>query len=398
MNGFDEVIERKNTNSEKYDFSEEFGGDAQAIPMWVADMDFRAPKEVVAAVTQKAAYGIWGYSEAKDGYYKNIISWFNKRHNWETQKEWIVKTPGVIFAISAAIRAFTKPGEAVMIQQPVYHPFATCITESGRKLVDNSLVNNNGRYEIDFPKMEKQMQEERVKLLLFCSPHNPVGRVWSREELLKVAELCLKYRVFLISDEIHCDFLYPGQVHIPFAALSEKIAANCMVCTAPSKTFNLAGVQVSNIFVPDAERRKAVKRELYLTGYQELNVFALTACQAAYQYGGVWLDELLLYLQGNISALREFLQNRLSMIKMTEPEGTYLVWLDFTEFCRKHGMDENALMQFLLKEAHIWLSPGSGFGEEKGCFMRMNLACPKSVLMQALEQLEEAVKRKMGRE
>ncbi|MBO5292498.1 MAG: pyridoxal phosphate-dependent aminotransferase [Lachnospiraceae bacterium] len=391
MATFDEVIERRNTNSEKYDFAEEFDGDEQAIPMWVADMDFRAPEEVMEAVSRKANYGIWGYSEAKDDYYQNIISWFDKRHGWKPRQEWILKTPGVIFAISAAVRAFTEPGEAVMIQQPVYHPFAACITENGRKLIDNTLKNHNGRYEIDFAEMDRQLREEKVRLLIFCSPHNPVGRVWSREELLRVAELCLKYRVFLISDEIHCDFTYPGHTHIPFASLSEEIAGNCMVCTAPSKTFNLAGVQVSNIFVPDEERRRKLKRELYLTGYSELNVFALTACQAAYQYGDRWLDELLVYLRGNLSCLRQFLQDRLPLIRLTEPEGTYLVWLDFTDFCRERGMDEAALMQFLLKKAHVWLSPGSGFGENNGCYMRLNMACPRSVLEQALKQLEEAV-------
>lgn len=392
MSRFDEVIERHNTNSEKYDFPELFGGDAQAIPMWVADMDFRAPDEVIAAVEQKARYGIWGYSEATEEYYSKVIAWFNKTKKWDAKREWIVKTPGVIFALSAAIRAFTKPGDAILIQQPVYHPFESCVTESGRKLVNNELLLNNGRYEIDFARMEKQIEEENVKMFILCSPHNPVGRVWSQEELLQLDHLCRRRHVFVVADEIHGDFIYPGHEHIPFASLSEEAALNCMLCTAPSKTFNLAGLQVSNIFIPEKKRREAFCRETYLTGYGELNPFALAACEAAYEYGEPWLAELLEYLQGNLSVIREFLKERLPQIKLIEPEGTYLVWLDFREFAAERGMDEKALTDFLLHKAHVWLSPGGGYGKESRLFMRLNMACPRSVIEKALKQMEEAAR------
>lgn len=391
MSRFDEIIERHNTNSEKYDFPERFGGDAQAIPLWVADMDFRTADEIIAAVEKKAQYGIWGYSEPKEEYYNNVISWFKKTKGWEAKPEWIVKTPGVIFALSAAIRAFTEPGDAVLIQQPVYHPFESCVVESGRKLVNNELVLNSNRYEMDFAKMEEQIVQEQVKMFILCSPHNPVGRVWSRDELLKLETICRRHNVFVVADEIHGDFVYPGHKHIPFASLSEETAANSMICTAPSKTFNLAGLQVSNIFIPDEERRKAFCRAVYLTGYEELNIFALTACQAAYEYGEPWLSELLEYLQGNLSVIRDFLKEKLPQIKLIEPEGTYLVWLDFTEFAAKRGMGPKELNDFLLHKAHVWLSPGGSYGKKSQLFMRLNMACPRSVIEKALGQMEEAL-------
>lgn len=393
MSRFDEVIERKDTDSEKYDFPERFGGDAQAIPMWVADMDFRAPDAVVEAVRKKAEYGIWGYSEAREGYYENVISWFKKRHNWEPQREWIVKTPGVIFALSAAVKALTEPGDAVLIQQPVYHPFVNCIVHTGRRLVNNELVLNSGRYEMNLEEMEELIRREKVKLFLLCNPHNPVGRVWTREELKRVDDLCARYGVFVVSDEIHADFVYPGHKYISYASLSEETAGRCMVCTAPSKTFNLAGLQVSNIFVPDEARRKAFEKELYLTGYEELNVFALTACQAAYEAGGPWLDELLVYLEGNLDMIRSFLSGHLPEIEVIRPEGTYLLWLDFTRFAGARGWKEEELMDFLLHRAHVWLSPGSGFGASKGLFMRLNMACPRSTIQRALKQLLEAAEK-----
>lgn len=392
MSRFDEIIERVNTDSEKYDFADRYGKPEGLIPLWVADMDFQAPEEVRSALREKAEHGIFGYSDVKDEYYEKIISWFNKRHNWFPKQEWIIKTPGVIFAISAAVRAFTEPGDAVIIQTPVYRPFYNCVRENGRRLIQNELEYNNGRYEMDLENFERQVTQENVKLFILCSPHNPVGRVWTREELAAVGGICMRHGVFVISDEIHCDFVYSDSVHSVFAGLSEEFADRSMICTAPSKTFNLAGLQASNIFIKDESYRKRLKRQLYLTGYEELNIFALTGCRAAYAYGGPWLDELLLYLKGNLRLVSGYLKEKVPEIRLVEPEGTYLLWLD----CGGLGLTGKELEEFMTREAGLWLSPGENYGENAGRFQRLNMACPRSVLQKALEQLRKAVDAKMG--
>lgn len=383
MGRFDEVIDRKESGSIKYDFPQRFGKPAGALPLWVADMDFRAPSKVTERLREVASFGIYGYSDALDSYYEVVKSWFNNQFNWKTQTDWILKTPGIIFAISAAVRAFTNPGEAVIIQQPVYHPFVNCVVENGRKLVNNELINNNGRYEMNLEEFEKQVVQERVKLFLLCSPHNPVGRVWSREELLAVGEICMRHGVLVISDEIHCDFTYPGHKHIPYAAVSEAFGENAVVCTSPSKSFNLAGLQVSNIFVPNEMLRKRLKREIYLTGYDELNIFALAGCQAAYEFGSDWLEELKRYLADNAAIVRTRLKAELPQVKLIEPEGTYLLWLDFSGL----GLTEEKLVEWLDYRAGVWLSAGSGFGERSGLYQRMNIACPASVVQKAMDRI-----------
>ena len=388
MSRFDDVINRRNTNSEKYDFAEQFRGDENAVPLWVADMDFRAPEAVVEAVTKKAEHGIWGYSEAKEDYYDAVMSWFEKRHGWKTKREWILKTPGVIYAINAAVKAFTEPGEAVLIQRPVYPPFAACIEENGRKLINNELVYNNGRYEMNLEEMEQLICRENVKLFILCNPHNPVGRVWTKQELEQAGRLCLKHGVFVVSDEIHCDFTHPGHVHTPFASISEELSDNCAVCTAPSKTFNLAGVQVSNIFVSNPNKKALLMKQLKLSGYGELNIFALTACRAAYESGAPWLDELKAYLADNLAYIRGFMQERLPQIHLNDPEGTYLLWIDFSGL----SLEPEELRSFLLHKAGIWLSDGRDFADVSGQFMRLNMACPRSLLERAMEQLADAVK------
>lgn len=394
MSRFDEIIDRKNTNSIKYDFAAERGKPEDILPLWVADMDFRAPEEVLVELHRVVDHGIFGYSQPKEAYHKAVTAWFAGRFGWKPEAEWLVKSPGVVFALSAAVRAFTEKGDAVMIQQPVYYPFASVISESQRVLVNNELVYENGTYRMDLQDFEKKAVENKVKLFILCSPHNPVGRVWTVEELMQIAKICLKHDIFVVSDEIHCDFTYPGHVHTVFASLSEEIAERCMICTAPSKTFNLAGLQTSNIFVKNREAREKLQREIYLTGSSELNTLGLAACRAAYEKGAPWLKELKEYLLGNLTMAEEFIRDRIPQIRVVKPEGTYLLWLD----CSGLGMDDEELESFMVNEAKLWVDAGSMFGTVSGQFERINMTCPRSVLKAALEQLEGAWKsRKEGK-
>lgn len=386
MGRFDEIIDRKNTNSIKHDFCKEWGKPEDILPLWVADMDFPAPEAVTDALIRTAGQRIYGYSGSKAEYDNAVINWFAGRFGWRPEAEWIVKTPGVVFAISSAVRAYTRPGEAVLIQQPVYYPFAGSVEKNGRRLVNNELKYENGRYTMDLADFEQKIRDNDVKLFILCSPHNPVGRVWTRRELEAVADICLRYHVFVISDEIHCDFTYEGHKHTVFADISQECADNCVVCTAPSKTFNLAGLQCSNIFIKNAEKRKLMKDTIYATGYDEINVMGLAACRAAYEKGGEWLEELKAYLAGNLDFVRLFLKERLPLIKLVEPEGTYLVWLD----CSGLGLDEQQLEEFMVKKAKLWLDGGSMFGHRTGLFQRVNIASPRSVIERALRQLEQA--------
>ena len=386
---FDEVIDRYNTNSEKYDFKTKFGKPEDVLPLWVADMDFRAPEEVLEALHKAVSHGIFGYSESGDDYFQALEHWFFNRFGWKIDQEWLLKSPGVVFGIHAMVRGLTNEGDAVMIQPPVYYPFFKVVEDNHRKLVCNRLVHKESGYEIDFEDFEDKIITEKVKLFIFCSPHNPVGRVWRREELERILAICIKYDVLIISDEIHCDFTYPGHKHIVFATLSEEAKNRCLICTAPSKTFNLAGLQTSNLLIPNQELRRKVKKALYTkTGYQELNQLGLVACQAAYENGAVWLEECKDYLKENLDYLREFLREKIPQIRLVEPEGTYLVWLD----CRGLGLSDEELEDLITNKARLWLSAGSKFDPECGQYERVNIACPKSILEQAMNQLEIAVK------
>ena len=388
MNKFDEIIDRHNTNSEKYDFTVERGKPADILPLWVADMDFRAPEEVLDALHQAVSHGIFGYSEVKSDYYEVIANWFTRFFQWTPKEEWLIKTPGVVFAINAAIRGLTKENDAILIQTPVYYPFGNSVIQNNRKLVKNELVYQNGHYEIDFTDFEKKIADNQVKMFILCSPHNPVGRVWTKEELGKIAEICTRYQVLVVSDEIHCDFTYEGNPHTVFADISKEMEEQCVICTAPSKTFNLAGLQTSNIFIPNAELREKVKEAIICgTGYAEINILGLVACKAAYEKGDRWLGELKEYLRENLDYVRDFLATRIPQIHLVEPEGTYLIWLD----CSALGLTDAELEDFIVNKAKLWLDGGNMFGEHCGQFERVNMTCPRSVLQKALEQLEAAV-------
>lgn len=384
---FDEEIDRRNTGSLKYDFAKERGKKEDILPLWVADMDFRTAPEIVDALVEKAKHGIFGYSDVKDDYFDALYNWFSSRFNWEVKKEWLVKTPGVVFAIAAAVRAFTKEGDGVLLCQPVYYPFMECILDNKRKLVNSQLVYEEGTYRIDFEDFEKKITENQVKLFLLCSPHNPVGRVWTREELARLGEICLNHGVVVLSDEIHCDFTYEGYLHTPFAAVSEAFAKNSVICTAPSKTFNLAGLQVSNIFIADERKRRLFCKAVDAAGYSQLNVMGLVAAKAAYTYGGEWLGELKSYLAGNLNFLRDFLSKKIPRVKLVEPQGLYLVWLDFSGL----SLSSRELEKLVCEKANLWLDGGGMFGKATEQFQRINIACTRKTLQKALEQLAAAV-------
>lgn len=384
---FDRIVDRKNTNSLKYDFAVERGKPADILPLWVADMDFPAPPEVLQSIQEAVAHGIFGYSEVKSNYFQILHDWFFKYYQWDTKEEWLIKTPGIVFAIALAIKALTKEGEGVLIQQPVYYPFSEMVRANKRKLVVNELHYENHRYTIDFDDFEAKIQEEKVKLFLLCSPHNPVGRVWTIEELTRLGEICLKHGVIVIADEIHCDFTYPGYQHTIFANINEAFAMNSIICTAPSKTFNLAGLQISNLFVKNEELRKKLRLEMTKSGYSQLNTLGLVACKAAYEYGEPWLDALKTYLKGNLDYVREFLQTNLPQITLIEPEGTYLIWLDF----RSLKLSRKEMEELIVHKAKLWLDPGHIFGPCGEGFERINIACPRAILIKALEQLKQAM-------
>lgn len=386
---FDTIIDRKNTDSLKYDFAAKRGLPEGVLPLWVADMDFRTPPCVIEALVEKSRHGIFGYSDTREDYDEVLHNWFLKQFGWNVQPDWLVKTPGVVFAINIAIRALTDEGDAVLIQQPVYYPFAASIRANRRKLVVNQLVYSEGKYSIDFEDFEEKIIQNRVKLFILCSPHNPVGRVWTREELVRLGEICLKHNVLVVADEIHEDFTYPGHRHLVFADVKPEFSEMAITCTAPTKTFNLAGLQISNIFIPNPEIRQRFKKEITRSGYGDPNIMGIVACRAAYKGGSEWLAELKAYLLGNLNDLRDFLTQRLPQIKLVEPEGTYLVWLD----CSGLGLDDKELEDFIINKAGLWLDSGTMFGAGGEGFQRINIACPRAILEKALTQLEGAVNR-----
>lgn len=385
---FNIVVNRKNTNCLKYDFAVRRGRPENVLPLWVADMDFKVAPEITQAIEKRVAHGIFGYSEVKEEYFEAVAAWMEQKHGWHVKEDWLVKTPGVVFALAMAVQAFTEPGDAVIIQQPVYYPFSEVIADNGRRIVDNTLeLKEDGKYHINFEDFEQKVKGNHVKLFLLCSPHNPVGRVWTKEELKKIAAICRKYDVIVVSDEIHEDFVFNGK-HQVFADLSEDAKNRTITCTAPSKTFNLAGLQVSNIWIANPKLREKFKKQIAAAGYSQLNTLGLTACEAAYRYGGEWHAELLGYLKSNLNFLREFLQTRLPEVKLIEPEGTYLVWLDFGSL----GLTEEQREELLTKKAGIWLDSGAIFGAAGEGFERINIACPRSILKDALERIERAVR------
>ncbi|MBP3780183.1 MAG: pyridoxal phosphate-dependent aminotransferase [Selenomonas sp.] len=389
MVDFTEVIDRRGTACLKYDFAVERGYPADVLPFWVADMDFRTPEPVRQALKKSSEHGIFGYTDVTAEYRDVLEDWFRRRHNWQTDKEALVVTPGVVFAICTAVRAFTAPGDSVLICPPVYYPFSESVKSNGRKLVESPLVEKDGHYEIDFADFEAKIQAEQVKMFILCSPHNPVGRVWRRDELLRLADICQQHDVLVVADEIHQDFVRKGHQHTVFASLSPQTAQNVITCTSPSKTFNLAGLQISNIFIENAKLRQQFKAELTAAGYSQPNALGLFAAQAAYREGESWLEELLAYLEENLGRTKAFLAEKLPQVKLIEPEGTYLLWLD----CRALGFSSRELDERIIQQGKLWLDSGWIFGRSGAGFQRINMACPWSVLHEGLNRLAGCLKK-----
>ncbi|MED4584265.1 MalY/PatB family protein [Brevibacillus choshinensis] len=383
---FDKVINRFHTASIKWDESENLFGEKDLLPMWVADMDFPAPAPVIEALKERVEHGIFGYTARPESYYEAVIGWMKRRHQWSVQKEWIIHCPGVVPALSYIVQCFTQPGDKVVIQPPVYHPFTNVVASNGRQVVHNPLKLENGRYTMDFDDLRKKLDPD-VKLLILCNPHNPGGTVWTKEELTELGNICIEHNVMIVSDEIHGDLVLKGHTHTPFAAISEEFAQNTIVCTAPSKTFNLAGLQASNIIIPNDKWREVFSATMNILSLKLTNTFGVVATESAYRFGDEWLDQLLDYLQQNLDFLTEYVEKNIKNIKVMKPEATYLVWLD----CSELGMDTDSLQQFILKQAKVAVNQGYTFGSGGEGFIRMNIACPRSVLEEGLSRIEKAV-------
>lgn len=384
---FDTFIERRNTWSLKWDYNDKIFGQKDILPMWVADMDFPSPEAVIEAITKRAEHGVFGYTRIPDSYTGAVVDWMKKRNNWNIKGEWLAHSPGVVTAINIAILAFTDPGDKILIQTPVYHPFYSCVKENKRQLVLNPLKLENEYYTMDFDDLDRKLGGD-VRMMILCSPHNPVGRVWRKEELARVCELCIKHNVLLVSDEIHSDMIYKGYIHTPVASISEEIAQNSITCIAPSKTFNVAGLAASLAVIPNKELRSRFESMLHSTGAGVTNIFGITAAEAAYRHGEEWLEGLMGYLQGNLNMLLEYFTERISKINVVKPEGTYLAWLD----CRELGMEPKALKEFFITQARVGMNDGAMFGDDGAGFQRLNFACPRSLLKEGLQRIENAVK------
>lgn len=380
---FDTVIDRKGTRSLKYDFAVRRGKPENVLPLWVADMDFQTSSYITDALEDMVKHGVFGYSESEEHYFEAVQNWMERHYNWHVKESWMTKTPGIVFALAMAVKAYTQENDAVLIQPPVYYPFKEVVEDNHRRLVNNTLVlGEDGTYTIDYEDFEKKIIEENVKLFILCNPHNPVGRVWTKEELERLGDICLKHGVFVVSDEIHADFVFERK-HTVFSEVKEAYRDISMICTSPSKTFNIAGLQISNIFISNPEKATAFRRQVAAAGYSQVGLPGLVACEAAYRHGDEWLEGVLAYIKANAEFTRAYLQEHLPRVKMTKLEGTYLVWLDF----RDYGLTDKELDEKILNQAGLWLDSGAVFGKCGEGFQRINIACPRKTLQQALDRL-----------
>lgn len=381
---FDKIIPRRGTNSYKWDTPEEEG----VLPMWVADMDFRTAPAVVRAVEQRAAHGIYGYTKVPDAYYGAVVGWFAGRHGWRIRPEWIIYTSGVVPAVSAIIQALTEPGDRVIVQTPAYNCFFSSIRNSGCELSANRLLYREGGYTVDFDDLEAKAADPKAKLLLLCNPHNPSGRVWTPAELRRIGEICLRHGVLVVSDEIHCELTYEGHDYTPFASLSEEFERRSVTCLSPSKAFNLAGLQIANIVAADEDIRRRIDRAININEVCDVNPFGVEALIAAYNEGAGWLDALREYLWENFRYLRTYFAEHLPELTVVPLQGTYLAWID----CRALGMSSERMAQRLLDEARLMVNPGTLYGPGGEGFIRLNFACPRTVLADGLERLTGILK------
>ncbi len=398
---FDREVSRRGTSAVKWSvmhddanplvprFTEEYFGQNRLLPMWVADMDFPSPQPVIDALVARAAHGLYGYTIPGDSFYEAVIGWMRRRHNWTIEREWLAVTPGIVSGLSLLVQTFAGPGDKILVQPPVYYPFYSVIENNGAQVVRNPLVFEHGRYRMDFDDLEAKASDPAVTMAILCSPHNPVGRVWTADELARFGEICLKHNVLVVSDEVHGDLILPGGRFTPFATVRPEFGRRAIICTAPSKTFNLAGLKTSCLVIADAERRAAFDRTLHSHGILGASVFGAVALEAAYNHGEEWLEQALAYIQGNLEFLQSFVAAHLPQITVAPLEGTYLAWLD----CRRLGLDRQALKRLMLDEARVYFDEGYMFGDEGEGFERVNIACPRSILAEALDRIRAAVER-----
>ena len=381
---FDEPVSRRGTNSYKWDTVK----DEDVLPMWVADMDFRTAPTIVGALQKRVEHGIFGYTKVPPAYYEAVVNWFRRRHAWLIEKEWIVYTTGVVPAISAIVKALTVPGDRVLVQTPVYNCFFSSIRNNGCEAVANPLIYANGTYRIDYDDLERKAADPKVKLLLLCNPHNPVGRVWTRQELRRIGEICIRNRVLVVADEIHCELVFSGHVYIPFASISEDFREHSVTCISPSKAFNLAGLQIANIVAADTDMRMKIDKAININEVCDVNPFGVEALIAAYNRGEDWLEELKHYLSVNYNYLRAYFDEYLPEFPVVMLEGTYLVWVD----CRGLGLSSREITDILLEKEKIRVNPGSLYGEAGEGFIRLNIACPREKLIEGLNRLKRGLK------
>ena len=381
---FDEIIPRRGTNSYKWDSA----GDADVLPMWVADMDFRTAPPVVEALKKRVEHGIFGYVRVPDAYYAAVTNWFARRHDWQIEKEWIIYTTGVVPALSAVIKALTVPGDKVMVQTPVYNCFFSSIRNNGCGMIANPLIYRNGTYQIDFADLEQKAADPSVKVLLLCNPHNPAGRVWTKQELTRIGDICIRNNVWVVADEIHCELVFPGHIYIPFASISQEFLMHSVTCNSPSKAFNLAGLQIANIISADTDIRVKIDKAINVNEVCDVNPFGVEALMAAYTDGEEWLEELKQYLFANYNYLRAYFEEYLPEFPVSMLEGTYLVWVD----CSVLNQSSDEIVKTLLEKEKLWVNEGSLYGEVGEGFIRINIACPRQQLIEGLNRLRRALK------
>lgn len=377
---FDEIIPRRGTNSYKWDTARE----DDILPMWVADMDFRTAPAVLEALRKRVEHGIFGYTKVPTTYYEAVVNWFARRHGWQMKNEWIIYTSGVVPALSAIIRALTVPGDRILVQTPVYNCFFSSIRNNGCEVVTNPLIYADATYRIDFEDLESKAADPKVKLLLLCNPHNPAGRVWTRQELVRIGDICFRNNVVVVADEIHCELVFSGHTYTPFASISEESLLHSVTCLSPSKAFNLAGLQIANIISANEEMRMKIDKAININEVCDVNPFGVEALIAAYNEGEEWLEELTHYLWENYNCLRTYFNEHLSQFPVVMLEGTYLVWVD----CSALGQSSGEIVQMLLEEERLWVNEGSMYGKEGERFIRINIACPRKMLIDGLKRLK----------
>ncbi len=386
---FNEKINRLGSNCIKWDAVKQVYEDNEVIPLWIADMDFKVANEIIEAISERLKHPVLGYSFIPPSYYKATMDWLLKRFNWKIESDWIQFAPGVVPGLNAIVAAYTKPGDEVIVQTPVYHPFYKVIKNNGCKIVENPLLSNDGRYEMDFEGLERVISKN-TKMMIICSPHNPVGRVWAKDELTRIGEICIKNNVIIVADEIHGDIVYKPNVQTAFASISEEFADHSIICTAPNKTFNIAGLQTANIIIKNKELKEKYTLQMEKFFIEGPNIFGAVALEAAYTYGEKWYQELMEYLEENLEYTLDFFKKRIPQIKINKPEGTYLLWLD----CSALNMSKEELNDFFINKCKVYLNEGGMFGSAGDMFQRMNIGTSRELLIEAYERIEKAVNNK----